>query len=143
MSLEQNKATLARLVEFINTGNTAIVDEIVAPDYLERDPFPGQQPGREGLKEVILMTRAAFPDLEWRVDEMVAEGDTVASRFTWRGTHRGPFLGVPPTGRQIAVTGMVFDRVVGGRLVESQILMNTLGILAQLGAVELPGQPPA
>jgi steroid delta-isomerase-like uncharacterized protein len=143
MSLEQNKATLTRLVEFINTGNTAIADEIVAPDYLERDPFPGQQPGREGLKEVILMIRAAFPDLEWRVDEMVAEGDTVASRFTWRGTHRGPFLGVPPTGRPIAVTGMVFDRVVGGRLVESQILMNTLGILAQLGAIELPGQTPA
>lgn len=138
MSLEQNKVVLTRFVEFLNTGDPAIADEVVAPDFLERDPFPGQQPGREGLKAVILMIRVAFPDLEWLVDEMVAEGETVASRFTWRGTHRGAFLGVPATGKQITVTGMVFDRVVEGQLVESQILMNTLGILMQLGAIALP-----
>ncbi len=143
MSLEQNKAVITRLVDFINTGNLAIVDEVAAPDYVEHDPFPGQQPGRECLKAVIPMTRDAFPDLEWVTDEMVAEGDTVSSRFTWRGTHRGAFLGVPPTGKHVIVTGMVFDRVVEGRLVESQLLMNTLSLLAQLGAIALPGQPPA
>jgi steroid delta-isomerase-like uncharacterized protein len=143
MSLEQNKAVITRLVDFINTGNLAIVDEVAAPDYVEHDPFPGQQPGREGLKAVILMTRDAFPDLEWVMDEMVAEGDTVSSRFTWRGTHRGAFLGVPPTGKHVIVTGMVFDRVVEGRLVESRLLMNTLSLLAQLGAIALPGQPSA
>ncbi len=141
MSLEQNKAVLTCLVDFINTGETAIADRVVASNFLERDPFPGQQPGREGLKATILMIRAAFPDLEWVVDEMVAEGETVASRFTWRGTHRGPFLGVPATGKQITVTGMVFDRVVEGQLVESQILLNTLGILTQLGALALRGLP--
>ena len=141
MSLEQNKAILTRFVEFINTGNTAIADEVVAPDFLERDPLPGQQPGREGLKAVILMIRAAFPDLEWVVDEMVAEGEMVASRFTWRGTHRGSFLGVPATGKQVTVTGMVFDRVVGGQLVESQILTDTLSLLTQLGVMS--GQPSA
>jgi steroid delta-isomerase-like uncharacterized protein len=141
MSLEQNKAVLTRFVEFINTGKTAIADEVVAPDFLERDPFPGQQPGREGLKAIIFMIRAAFPDLEWVVDEMVAEGEMVASRFTWSGTHRGPFLGVPATGKQVTVTGMVFDRMVEGQLVESQILMNTLSLLTQLGV--MPGQPPA
>ncbi|GHO99012.1 hypothetical protein KSF_090600 [Reticulibacter mediterranei] len=141
MSLEQNKAVLTRFVEFINTGNSAIADEVVAPDFLERDPFPGQQPGREGLKAVILTIRAAFPDLEWVVDEMVAEGEIVASRFTWRGTHRVSFLGVPATGKQVTVTGMVFDRVVEGQLVESQILMDTLSLLTQLGA--MPGQPSA
>lgn len=139
MSLEQNKVVLTRFVEFLNTGDPAIADEVVASDFLERDPLPGQQPGREGLKAVILMIRVAFPDLEWLIDEMVAEGETVASRFTWRGTHRGAFLGVPATGKQITVTGMVFDRVVEGQLVESQILMNTLGILMQLGAIALPG----
>lgn len=143
MSLEQKKAVVTRFVEFLNTGTPAIADEVVAPDYLERDPFPGQQPGREGLRAVILMTRAAFPDLEWVMDEMVAEGDIVASRFTWRGTHRGAFLGVPPTGKHITVTGMVFDRVVGGKMVESQLLMNTMSLLAQLGAITLPGQPSA
>lgn len=143
MSLEQNKAVVTRFVEFINTGNPAIADEVVAPDYLERDPFPGQQPGRDGLKAVILMTRAAFPDLEWVMEDMVAEDDTVASRFTWRGTHRGAFLGVPPTGKRVTLTGMVFDRVVGGKMVESQLLMNTLSLLTQLGAIALPGQPPA
>jgi steroid delta-isomerase-like uncharacterized protein len=141
MSLEQNKAVLTRFVEFINTGKTAIADEVVAPDFLERDPFPGQQPGREGLKAIIFMIRAAFPDLEWVVDEMVAEGEMVASRFTWSGTHRGPFLGVPATGKQVTVTGMVFDRMVEGQLVESQILMNTLSLLTQLGV--MPGQLPA
>jgi steroid delta-isomerase-like uncharacterized protein len=141
MSLEQNKAVLTRFVEFINTGNTAIADEVVAPDFLERDPFPGQQPGREGLKAVILMFHAAFPDLEWVVDEMVAEREMVASRFTWRGTHRGSFLGVPATGKQVTVTGMVFDRVVGGQLVESQILTDTLSLLTQLGVMS--GQPSA
>jgi len=143
MSLEQNKVVLTRFVEFLNTGETAIADEVVAPDFLERDPFPGQQPGREGLKAVILMIRAAFPDLEWVVDEMVAEGETVASRFTWRGTHRSDFFGVPATGKQITVTGMVFDRVVESQLMESQILMNTLALLTQLGAIALPAQPPA
>ncbi|GHO62957.1 hypothetical protein KSC_018490 [Ktedonobacter sp. SOSP1-52] len=138
MSLEQNKAVLTRFVDFINTGQTTIADEVVALDFLEHDPFPGQQPGREGLKAVILMIRAAFPDLEWVVDEMVAEGETVASHFTWRGTHREAFLGVPATGKRITVTGMVFDRVV-----ESQILMNTLALLTQLGAIALPAQPPA
>ena len=141
MSLEQNKATLARFVEFINTGNTAIADEVIALDFLERVPLPGQQQGREGLKATILMLRAAFADLKWVVNEMAAEGETVASRFTWSGTHRGPFLGMPATSKQVTVTGMVFDRVVGGQLVESQILMDTLSLLTQLGAV--PGLPPA
>ena len=141
MSLEQNKAVLTRFVEFINTGNTAIADEVIAPDFLERDPFPGQQPGREGLKAVILMFRAAFPDLEWVVDEMVAEGETVASRFTWRGTHRDSFLGVSATSKWVTVTGMVFDRVVEGQLVESQILMDIMSLLTQLGV--MPGQPSA
>src|SRR5258707_13659194 len=143
MSIEENKAVVRRFVEFINSGNTAIADDVVAHDYLEHEPFPGQQPGRDGLKAVILMTRAAFPDIEWVMDDMVAEGDTVASRFTWRGTHRSAFMGVPPTGKQITVTGMVVDRVVEGHLVESWILMNTLSLLTQLGAVALPGPPPA
>ncbi|HYU71421.1 MAG TPA: ester cyclase [Ktedonobacteraceae bacterium] len=139
MSLEQNKAVLNHLVEFINTGNTAIVDEVVAPDFVERVPLPGQQQGREGLKDVIVMIRRAFPDLEWKTEEMVAEGDSVASRFTWHGTHRGEFLGIPPTGKQITVSGMVFDYVVEGKLVESQILMDTLSMLQQLGVVPPPG----
>ncbi|GHO60311.1 hypothetical protein KSB_87860 [Ktedonobacter robiniae] len=111
---------------------------MVALDFLERDPFLGQQTGREGLKAAILMIRAAFPDLEWVVDEMVAEGEAVASHFTWRGTHREAFLGVPATGKRITVTGMVFDRVVEGQLVESQILMNTLALLTQLGPLRCP-----
>lgn len=142
MSLEENKAVLTRFVEFINTGNTAIADEVVAPDFVEVEPLPGQKPGREGLKDVIAMMRTAFPDLEWVIDEMLAEGDTVASRFTWRGTQCGEFFGVPPTRKQIAVSGMVFDRVVSGKMVESQILMNAVSMLAQLGAITLPGQPP-
>jgi steroid delta-isomerase-like uncharacterized protein len=84
---------------------------------------------------VINVFRTAFPDIHWVIEEMVTEGDKVFSRFTWHGTHRGEFLGVPATGRQISVKGLVVDRVVGGKMVESQILMDSLNMMRQLGVI--------
>jgi steroid delta-isomerase-like uncharacterized protein len=111
------------------------VDDLVAVDFVELDPLRGQQQGREGLKQVIKAFRSAFPDIHWAIEEMVGEGDKVFSRFTWHGTHRGEFFGVPATGRQITVKGMVVDRVVDGRMLESRILMDGLSMMRQLGVI--------
>ena len=127
-------AVVERFVEeAINKGRLDVMDEIVALDFVELDPLPGQRQGREGLKEVIGMMRAAFPDIYWVTEETVEQGEKVVSRFTWTGTHRGPFLGIPATGKRVSVKGVVIDRVVAGRMTDSRILMDTLGMLQQLG----------
>jgi steroid delta-isomerase-like uncharacterized protein len=110
-------------------------DDLVVEDFVELDPLPGQRQGREGLKEVLGMMRSAFPDTHWALEEMVAEGDTVASRFTWTGTHRGEFLGVPATGRSVVIKGMVMDQLADGKMSKSRILMDSLGMMQQLGVM--------
>jgi steroid delta-isomerase-like uncharacterized protein len=131
-----NKAVIIRfLEEVINQGQLGVADEIVAEDFIELDPLPGQRQGREGLKEVIGGLLAAFPDMHWVADEMVGEGEKVVTRFTWTGTHRGTFLGIPATGKNVAVKGVVIDRLVGGRMTDSRILMDTLGMMQQLGVI--------
>jgi steroid delta-isomerase-like uncharacterized protein len=136
MGLAENKAVIGRFVEeVLNQGLLERADELVALDFVELDPLPGQQPGREGLKQVIAAFRTAFPDIHWVIEEMVAEGDKVFSRFTWNGTHRGEFFGVPATGKQITVKGVVVDRVLNGQMVDSRILMDGLGMMTQLGVV--------
>src|SRR3974390_3488958 len=120
MSTNDNKSVLMTFIEdVINQGRLERADDIVIENFVELDPLPGQAQGREGLKEVIRQMRSAFPDIRWIVDEMVAEGDKVFSRFTWSGHHEGAFLGVPATGRRITVKGMVVDRLVAGKMVDS------------------------
>src|SRR5271167_4372525 len=100
----ENKAVIRTFVEeVINQGRLERADDLVAVDFVELDPLGGQRQGREGLKEVIGQMRSAFPDIYWVLDEMVAEDDKVFSRFTWSGTHRGAFLGIPATGRDVRV----------------------------------------
>ncbi len=135
MSTNDNKGVIMTFIEeVINQGRLERADDLVIEDFVELDPLPGQAQGREGLKEVIRQIRSAFPDIRWTVDEMVAEGDKVFSRFTWSGTHEGAFLGVPATGRRITVKGMVIDRLVAGKMADSRILMDTLGMMQQLSA---------
>src|SRR6202041_4092205 len=135
-SVSGNVAVVARfLEEVINQGRLEHADELVAVDFVELDPLPGQQQGREGLKQVIGAFRTAFPDIHWEIEELIGEGEKVFSRFTWHGTHRGEFFGVPATGKQIKVKGMVVDRVVAGRMAESRILMDGLSMMRQLGVI--------
>ena len=138
MSESENRAVVQRfLEEVINQGRLEQADEIVAEDFVELDPLPGQRQGREGLKEVIGMLRAAFPDMHWVVEEMIAEGEQVVTRFTWTGTQQGTFMGIPATGRNVVVKGVVIDRIVGGMMTDSRMLMDTMGMMQQLGA--MPG----
>ena len=136
---EENKAIARRFVdEVLNKQNLAAADELVAKDFVELDPLPGQEQGREGLKQSLAMFSAAFPNFHWTTEEEAAEGDKHWSRFTWRGTHRGDFLGIPPTGNQVVVNGVVIDRIVEGKMVDSRILMNELSLMQQLGVIPPP-----
>jgi predicted ester cyclase len=105
---------------------------------VEQVPFPGQGPGLGGLKDLLRDLRAAFSNMHWPVDEQIAEGDKVFTRFTWTGTHRGLFLGVPATDRLVTVWGTVIDRLVDGKIKETRILMDTLGLMMQLGVISAP-----
>ena len=134
--MENNKAVIRKfLEEVINQNRMDRATDMVAEDFVELDPLPGQRQGREGLKEVLGMMRAAFPDIHWMVEEMVAEEDKVVTRFTWTGTHRGSFLGIPATGKSVSVKGVVIDQLAGGKMSASRMLMDSLGMMQQLGVI--------
>jgi steroid delta-isomerase-like uncharacterized protein len=134
-----NAAIIRRFIDdVINHGRYEVCDEIVAEDFLELDPLPGQREGREGLKEIIATLRSAFPDIHWVTHETISSGEKVVTRFTWTGTHRGDFLGIPATGRPVTVKGIVIDRVVNSRMTDSRILMDTFGMMTQLGVIPPP-----
>ena len=137
--MQSNSNVVRRFFEeVLNQGNVDAAGQFFWEDMVEQVPFPGQGPGLEGLKDVLRGLRAAFPDMHWTVQEQIAEGDKVLSRFEWTGTHRGTFLGVPATDRPVTVWGMVIDRLEGGRIKDTRIIMDTLGLMMQLGVVPPP-----
>jgi steroid delta-isomerase-like uncharacterized protein len=139
MSAEENKTIVRRVFdEVINKGDLNVVDEVIASDYVYRSPGSPELRGPEGFKQLIMMYRSAFPDLHLDVDELIAEGNTVVSRWTGRGTHEGEFMGIPPTGKQVSVTGVVISRFAGGKAVEDWELIDALTMLQQLGAIPAP-----
>jgi steroid delta-isomerase-like uncharacterized protein len=136
MSAAENKAVIAAFLEdVINQGRLERADDLVEPDFVELDPLPGQRQGRQGLKEVIGGLRISFPDMHWVVDEMIAEDDKVVTRFTWTGTQRAPFLGVPATGKSVTVKGVVIDQLAFGKMAKSRIQMDMMGMMQQLGVI--------
>ena len=133
---QDNSAIIRRFVdEVINQGKIDSARDFVWEDVVEQVPLPGQGPGLEGLKDVLRGMRSAFPDIEFSIKEQVCEGDKVASRFEWTGTHKAEFMGVPATGRQVRVWGVVIDRLEAGRIKDTRILMDALGLIMQLGAL--------
>ena len=137
--LEANKALVRRFFdEVMNEGRLDVVDEIFAPEYVNRHAHPGQTPGPEGVRQLVTNVRRAFPDLEETVDDLVAEGDCVALRLTLRGTHKGPFRGVAGTGRRVEVMGMAIVRVEDGRIPEGWFFFDRDAMWEQLGV-----EPPA
>jgi steroid delta-isomerase-like uncharacterized protein len=122
-----------------NNGNLDTADELYSPDYVNHDPVsPEVPPGPEGVKQLAKMYRRAFPDLRFAIDEMLAAGDRVITRWTGQGTHRGALRGLPPNGRQVRVTGISIHRIAGGRIVETWVNWDTLGMMEQLGAASVP-----
>ena len=137
MSAEANKGVVRRFNEamkqYWRTGNMSLFDEVLAPDFVQH--WPGFPPDRQGYLQMLQMFRAAFPDLEKRAEDMLADGDKVIDRVTVRGTHQGDFMGLPPTGKLMMVTEMHIARVAGGKIVERWGEWDQLGLLQQIGAI--------
>jgi steroid delta-isomerase-like uncharacterized protein len=144
MSPEENKAVVRRFVEEVfNHGHLAAVDQFLAAEYRDANALPGQEPGREGAKRAFSLYQDVFPDLRYTIEEMIAEGDTVVTRVTFRGTHRGAFLGIPPTNRQVSIPAVHITRLVEGTIREHWSLMDDLGLMQQLGVVPAAPTPGA
>jgi steroid delta-isomerase-like uncharacterized protein len=127
--------------EIWNNGNLDVADELFSRDYVNHDPAsPEIPPGPEGVKQLAKMYRRAFPDLRFTIDEMLATGDRVVTRWTGEGTHRGPLRGLPATGRRVRVCGISIHRMAGGRIVETWVSWDTLGMMEQLGAAQVPAR---
>src|SRR3712207_5954852 len=136
MSLEATKELVRRLVEEdLTPGDPAVADEIIADDFVDHTNQPGLQHGRESHKQVVALFHAAFPDVTWTIEDMVAEGDKVAARIPMRATHRGEFFGIPPTGRQVNISGTHILRIANGRIAEHWGNNDDLGLMQQLGIV--------
>ena len=137
--MNDNSIIVRRFVDLVlNKDQIDSAGQFFWEDMVEQVPLPGQGPGLDGLKDVLRGMRAAFPDMHWTVEEQIAEGDKVATRFEWTGTHRGEFLGVPATGRAVKVWGVVIDRLEGGKIKDTRIIMDSLGLMAQLGVFPPP-----
>nr|WP_288837568.1 ester cyclase [uncultured Flavobacterium sp.] len=136
MTSEANKTFMTYFIEeVINKKNLAATNDLVSEDFIEHVPFPGQGPGREGLKFALNAMFTGFPDMKWTVNEQISEGEKVVTRFTWTGTHDGEFMGIPPTNRKVEVWGMVIDLVRNNLFSESRIIMDNIGLLQQLGVM--------
>jgi steroid delta-isomerase-like uncharacterized protein len=141
MSTEENKARVRRLFEEVwNTGDLARADEFVADDYVSHNAIPGLPPGREGFQQIVDLYHRAFPDLQFTLEDLMAEGDKVVVRFTARGTHQGAVGGVPPTGKQATWTGVHIYRFTDDKVVERWGEADFLGLLQQIGEIPALGQ---
>jgi steroid delta-isomerase-like uncharacterized protein len=138
--MSDNKTIVRQFIEeVLNQGDIEASGKFFHQDMVEQVPLPGQGPGLDGLKTLLRGMRAAFPDMHWKVEEQIAEGEKVMTRFEWTGTHRGPFAGVPATGRPVKVWGMVVDRFEAGKIADTRIIMDTMGMMMQLGVIPSPG----
>jgi steroid delta-isomerase-like uncharacterized protein len=135
MSTETNKDVYRRFIQRIfNEARFEELDDFLAPDYRIQEAPPGTPAGAEGVRQVVEMFRSAFPDLDITLDEVIAEGDTVAARSTLRGTHRGEFLGVAASRNSVSVNTLTMVRLRDGRLTESWVKNDVAALMRQLGA---------
>ena len=138
---ERNKAGFRRVYEEgLNGRNLAVADELIDPEFLDREAHPGENRGPESLRQLITMLRTAFPDLHFEIEDLIAEGDTVAGRLIMNGTHEGPLMGMPPTGRVVRQAHMHFVRFRDGKAVEHWGVRDDVSMMRQLGAIPHLGE---
>ncbi len=144
MGAEENKTLVCRyfaaIDEACRAGNADVVDDFLAPDFVEHNPFPGIPPTREGWKQAFREFVRGAPG-HHVVEDLVAEGDKVAGRITAYGRHEGDLFGIPATGKEIRVTGIAFWRIRDGRIVEHWHETDQLGLMQQLGVIPPPATP--
>ncbi len=136
MSLEENKAIVRRVFEEVwNQEELDVVDEIFDTNIILHEPVSGDVQGLEGYKQLVSMYLTAFTNVQFTIEEQIAEGDKVVTRFTATGIHSAELMGIQPTGVQVALTGIGISRLAGGKIVEGWDNWDTLGMLQQLGVV--------
>ena len=137
MSAEENKALARRVLEeMFNKGNMDVADELLATDYVDHDPaMPEDIHGPEGFKQYVSGYRSAFSDLHLEIEDQIAEGDKVVTRWTGTGTHDGELSGIPPTGKRVTLPGMEIVRISGGKLVEGWEGYDSMNLMRQLGVM--------
>jgi predicted ester cyclase len=137
------KTQLERIpLEVFNKGNFGLIDELIAPDFVEHYAQPGVPPTRDGFMQLAIALRSAFPDLHYTVEDAIEVGDKVVHRLAASGTMKSDFLGIPATGTRATWTEIHIGRVADGRLVEHWGLVDQLGMFVQLGVIPAPGQVP-
>ena len=133
MSLDKNKEVVRRFIESYNERKLDLIDEFVSPDYVDHS----NNVGREGLKQLFAMGLNAFPDWHETIEDIIAEGNKVWVRLAYTGTHKGEFMGLPPTGKKITSKAVDIYRVVNGKLSQYWNVTDNLNIFRQVGAVEI------
>jgi steroid delta-isomerase-like uncharacterized protein len=132
-----NKETYRRFVDVVNTGDAELVsrtiDEVIEPDALIPTPSPIDATGAEAIKELFRRLYRAFPDLHITVEDLIAEGDKVVCRNTVTGTHKGDYMGLPPTDKSVAYDEIFITRFVNGRIAEAWGVVDVASLLRQLG----------
>lgn len=133
MTKEANIHAQERFGAAVNSGELEVLNELVAAECVDHDPAPGQGPGPQGFMDLFAGLRTSFPDLDVDVEHLTASDDDVAFAYTITGTHQGPLMGHPPTGRTFKIRGMQIGRFEDGKLIERWGSSDQLGMLAQLG----------
>jgi steroid delta-isomerase-like uncharacterized protein len=132
------KAVQRRFVEhYQSKGDERVLDEMVSEDFVDHSAPPGVPPTNEGVRQVFAMLRRALPDLRAEIHAMIGEGDLVATRKSFIGTHRAELFGRPATGKQLRIDVMDFVRIEGGRIIEHWNIVDTHGLMRQLGALDV------
>ena len=139
MSTEENKAIVRQFWGVWGEGNVGLAEELLAPDYVNHSPgIPDQPEGPEGVRAIVAVFRSGMPDLRVVIEDMIAEGDKVATRYTLEGTHEGELFGVPPTGQRLSIKSISVERVSDGKIREHWRITDTLDMMQQLGVVPMP-----
>lgn len=136
MSQHPHKALARRFFE--DAFKTGQFEGLLAPDYCDHNAPPGTPPGPAGIAQITEPYRRAFPDFHFAIDDQIAEGDRVVTRFTFTGTQTGELMGIPPTGKRVTMSGISIYRIAGGQMQEAWVQYDILGLLQQLGAIPRP-----
>ena len=143
MSAQENKDLARRFMDEVwNKGNLNFIDEVTDPNFVSHDPAGPEDMGGgvEGKRRFTEMYRNAFPDIQMSVEDVIAEGDKVVTRWTVRATHQGELMSIPPSGNRVEVTGISIDRMEGGKFVETWSTYDALGMMQQLGVMDSSSQ---
>jgi steroid delta-isomerase-like uncharacterized protein len=146
MSVNESKAVVREMVEqSMIAGNIDAAIHAYVPDFVYHNPIlaamSGLPSGPEGVRQLMLASRSAFPDMRYTIEELIAEDDRVAVLYSWQGTHSGSLGGLPPTGRSVTATGAIVCRVTDGKIVEQWDVDDRLDVMQQLGLIPTPRQP--